>query len=201
VNRDAERLDWRRVAPLRAVGRARELARDAVVAAIASELVSSAARIALLERLGAVVGPGSYLRAGLRVSRPRALVLGTEVFCNAECLLEATGGIELGDRVSLGRRCSLVTTEHVIGPAHRRAGEPRPAPIRVGDGSWLGAGVLVLPGVTIGSGVVVGAGSVVASDLEADTLYLGVPARPVRQLERTEPLAPGLAPPPPPGAE
>lgn len=59
----------------------------------------------------------------------------------------------------------------------------------------------MLPGVTIGSGVVVGAGSVVTSDLDDDTLYLGVPTRPVRLFERTEPPVPGLAAVPSLGAE
>lgn len=34
-------------------------------------------------------------------------------------------------------------------------------PIHIGNGCWLGGGVIVLPGVTIGDGSVIGAGSVV----------------------------------------
>ena len=55
-------------------------------------------------------------------------------------------------------------------------------PIRVEAGSWLGAGVLVLPGVTIGHGSVIAAGAVVTKSTCADGLYAGVPARRVRDL-------------------
>ena len=54
-------------------------------------------------------------------------------------------------------------------PRHRRPRRPISAqvmperPVRIGAGSWLGDGTVVLPGATIGRHVVVGAGSVVAA--------------------------------------
>lgn len=54
-------------------------------------------------------------------------------------------------------------------------------PISIGDGSWLGHGVLVMPGVTIGRHVTVGGGSVVIDDLPDYSVAVGVPARIVRQ--------------------
>ena len=38
---------------------------------------------------------------------------------------------------------------------------------------------MILKGVTIGENAVIGAGSVVTSDVPADTIAAGVPARPV----------------------
>lgn len=49
--------------------------------------------------------------------------------------------------------------------------------ITVGDGAWLGFGVIVLDGVHIGAGAVVGAGSVVTRDVPPDTIAAGSPAR------------------------
>ncbi len=46
--------------------------------------------------------------------------------------------------------------------------------------SLLGTNVVVFPGVTIGEGAVVGAGSVVTRDLEPWGVYLGAPARRVK---------------------
>jgi acetyltransferase-like isoleucine patch superfamily enzyme len=54
-------------------------------------------------------------------------------------------------------------------------------PVRVGAGSWLGHGVVVLPGVTIGRHVVVGAGSVVTRDLPDNCVAVGAPARVIRR--------------------
>ena len=54
-------------------------------------------------------------------------------------------------------------------------------PVRIGSGSWLGHGVIVLPGVTIGEHVTVAAGSVVTRDLPDRSVAAGSPARVVRR--------------------
>jgi len=59
-------------------------------------------------------------------------------------------------------------------------------PVRIGAGSWLGTGVVVLPGSTIGKHVVVGAGAVVAGDLPDNSVAVGNPARVVRRYENGE---------------
>jgi acetyltransferase-like isoleucine patch superfamily enzyme len=48
----------------------------------------------------------------------------------------------------------------------------------VGDGAWVGAGVLVGPGVEIGDETVVSAGSVILKTLEGGMVYSGNPAIP-----------------------
>jgi len=52
--------------------------------------------------------------------------------------------------------------------------------IIVGDGAWLGYGVIVLDGARIGKGAVVGAGSVVKDDIPDGCIAAGVPARVVK---------------------
>ena len=53
-------------------------------------------------------------------------------------------------------------------------------PVRIGAGSWLGHGSIVLPGVTIGRHVAVGAQSVVTKDLPDFCVAVGNPARVIR---------------------
>ena len=55
-------------------------------------------------------------------------------------------------------------------------------PVTIGDGAWLGGGVIVCPGVTIGENTVVGAGSVVTRDLPANVVAVGNPCRVMRHL-------------------
>ncbi len=59
---------------------------------------------------------------------------------------------------------------------------------RVGDGALIGIGAVVLDGAEVGEGALVGAGSVVTPEtvIPARTLALGIPARPVRELEDEE---------------
>jgi acetyltransferase-like isoleucine patch superfamily enzyme len=59
---------------------------------------------------------------------------------------------------------------------------PRPRAIRLGSNSWVGFGACVLPGVTIGEGSIVAARSVVCSDVPANVVVAGNPARIVRRL-------------------
>lgn len=54
-------------------------------------------------------------------------------------------------------------------------------PVSIGDGSWLGAGVVVLPGSTIGKHVAVGANSVVTGHLPDYCVAVGAPARVIKQ--------------------
>ena len=56
--------------------------------------------------------------------------------------------------------------------------------MRIGDGVWLSSRVIVLPGVVVGDGAVVAAGAVVTSDVAPNTLVAGIPARPLRALDR-----------------
>jgi acetyltransferase-like isoleucine patch superfamily enzyme len=54
--------------------------------------------------------------------------------------------------------------------------------VRIGDGSWLGHGTVVLPGATIGRHVVIGANSVVRGDIPDFTVAAGNPARVLRRM-------------------
>ena len=55
------------------------------------------------------------------------------------------------------------------------------SPVRIGSGSWLGTGVVILPGTTLGKNVVVGAGAVVRGRFPDHCVIAGVPAQIVRR--------------------
>ena len=65
-------------------------------------------------------------------------------------------------------------------------------PPEVGEGSWIGARVTLLPGVKIGRYCVIGAGAVVTKDIPDYAVAAGVPARVIRYW-RTEDAESGRA--------
>jgi acetyltransferase-like isoleucine patch superfamily enzyme len=93
------------------------------------------------------------------------------------------GRIEIGDDVSIAPNVYITDHNHsyedISVPI---AGQwPRQDPVRIGAGSWLGTGVVVLPGSDIGCHVAVAAGSVVRGTVPDRCVVAGAPARIVRQ--------------------
>ena len=57
------------------------------------------------------------------------------------------------------------------------------APVRIGAGSWLGHGSVVLPGSDIGRNVVIAAGAVVSGTVPDHSVVGGIPARVLRHYD------------------
>ena len=91
--------------------------------------------------------------------------------------------IEIGDDVQTGPYVYITDQNHSYEDPEVPIGRQWPveSAVRVGSGSWLGAGVIVLPGSRIGRNVVVGAGSVVTGELPDYSVAVGTPARVVKR--------------------
>jgi sugar O-acyltransferase (sialic acid O-acetyltransferase NeuD family) len=57
--------------------------------------------------------------------------------------------------------------------------------VTVGEGTWVGAGTVVIPGVKIGKWSIIGAGSVVIKDIPDQVLAVGNPCKVIKQLSIT----------------
>lgn len=137
----------------------------------------------LLILCGAKVGRVRMKSNAVLVGKPSDLRIG-DSFINVGVGLFAKGGIIIGDGVAIAPRVTILTGTHDLGGHKRRATNPASfRPVTIGDGCWIGAGVIIQPGVTVGAGCVIAAGSVVTSDCSPDGLYAGVPAERKRNLE------------------
>jgi acetyltransferase-like isoleucine patch superfamily enzyme len=58
---------------------------------------------------------------------------------------------------------------------------PEEDPVTIGNGCWLGVGVIVLPGAHIGNNVAIAGGSIVRGVLPDRCVAAGAPAKVVRQ--------------------
>ena len=160
--------------------------RRAAWLAAASAIVPNAKRAPLLRRLGLRGMDEPFLCAGISLAgQGQNLTSGPGCFVNGEVYIEG-GPVRLGTNVYIGPRAMILTSTHEMGAHDRRAGEPMHRAVEIGDGTWSGAGAIVLPGVSIGAGCVIGAGAVVTRDCAPDGVYVGVPAHRVRDLPDDE---------------
>ena len=149
-----------------------------------------------------LMNPGSiHVGAGTLSGRQVTLSVG---YCPVDPSAPSRG-LLIGDRCVIGTRSSLVSHESVVVgddvwfgqgvfvcdashgyqhpdlPVGRQLGEHRP--VRIGPGSWIGHGAVLLPGATLGRNVVVAAGSVVRGEVDDHAVVAGVPAKVVRRHE------------------
>jgi len=110
------------------------------------------------------------------------ITLGDEVVLSRGVHLVSFASIQIGQGTLIGEYTSVRDANHRLVKDHltRYAGHDS-APIVIGNNVWIGRGVTILAGVTIGDNAVIGANAVVNKDIPANTLAVGVPARPIKQ--------------------
>jgi len=91
--------------------------------------------------------------------------------------------IEIGDDVFTGPYVYITDQNHKYEDISLPIGRQWPvnSAVKIGAGSWLGTGAVILPGADIGRNVVVAAGSVVRGAVPDNCVVAGVPAKVVRQ--------------------
>jgi maltose O-acetyltransferase len=104
--------------------------------------------------------------------------IGDRVFVNSGVVIMSVVEVTIGNDVAIANEAYLMDTD-----SHGVEGRPvKNEPVRIGDGTWIGARAIILPGVTIGRRCLVAAGAVVSRDVPDDTLVAGNPAQVVREL-------------------
>lgn len=122
-----------------------------------------------------------------RSHAPR-LVIRDGVTFGADAFIACTHDIEIGANVLASDRVFIGDSTHGyedIGRPISRQPMVGEAPVRIGSGSFLGIGCVILPGVTLGKGCYVGANSVVNRSFGDHTVIAGIPARAIRRYDST----------------
>lgn len=92
-------------------------------------------------------------------------------------LLDCVDQITIGDFVSFGHDCQVLTgyhDMHLIGEERQQF--IRHLPVTIDNGVWIASRVTICPGVHIGENAVIGAGSLVNRDIPPGEFWAGVPA-------------------------
>lgn len=157
-----------------------------------------------LARTFASCGPGLETIRPTTVKHPRSVAVGAAVVIREHawinCEASDSPTLTIGDRCYIGRfahinaaRSVVIEDEVLIAdrvhisdyqhafddPARSVLGQgiTEPRPVRIGWGSWIGAGAVIMPGINIGRGAIVGANAVVTADVGDHEIVAGVPAR------------------------
>lgn len=133
-----------------------------------------------------VIGQGTALRsvhiplelvtapgARLTIGRDCSINYGVSIGCNLQ--------IDVGDRVRIGPFVMIVDSQ--FHDLYDRKRAPPPEPVFVESDVWIGTRSSVLHGVRIGRGAVIGAHSLVNKDVPAFTIWGGVPAKKLGELD------------------
>ena len=135
-----------------------------------------------------MIGPHVALSAGMApgqecLSQPVVRI-------GDRCLIGRGSGIvghfsiDIGDDVWTGHHVYITDQNHgydnVDIPISQQSMPEKP--VRIGSGSWLGHGTVVLPGADIGEHVVIGANSVVTGSIPSFSVAVGAPARVVKSM-------------------
>lgn len=134
-----------------------------------------------LKLLGGRLEGKSWINMGQYFFHPSGLHVGARSHINRGCILDARGGLTIGDDVSISYRVTLMTGSHDANDPHFGG---KFYPVRIGNKVWIGTGATVLQGVTIGEGAVIAAGAVVTRDVGEYEIVGGVPARKIGERPR-----------------
>ena len=139
-------------------------------------------RIGLLRMFGARIGQKCHFHRTARIWAPWHLVC-----ADRACVAE---GVELYNPETLTMESHVTVSQgaYVCGATHlynEAAFRLVSFPMRFGSYAWICARATVSPGVNVGTGAVLGLGSLATKDLDAFGVYAGVPARKVKERERT----------------
>ena len=137
-------------------------------------------RTKLSEIIGTALDGSTTIFAPFYTNFGRFINLGKHVFINHACSFLDMDGITLEDHVLIGPKVNLITENHPLDPADRRAMLCKP--ILIKRNAWIGAAATILPGVTIGENAVVAAGAVVSRNVPDNTVVGGVPAKEIRTI-------------------
>lgn len=112
--------------------------------------------------------------------------IGKDSLVGEYTVIRGQGGVEIGDRVYTSPFTQIIAVNHVFDdPEQPFIDQGITAEgIQIEDDVWIGSGAIITDGIRVGKGAVVAAGSVVTQDVPAHSVVAGVPAKPIRDIEK-----------------
>lgn len=149
----------------------------------------NATRIELLENAELILEKNTIILTGgyISGSNNSKITIGKNSYISQEVRFNSRHSIQIGKNVLIGYQVMMMDYDaHTIfyhddlNNQQLNSQSNQGKAIVIGDNVWIGARVTILKGVNIGAGSIIGANSCVASNIPANTIAVGNPAKIVR---------------------
>lgn len=107
------------------------------------------------------------------VQNKDGLKLGFATDIGAFSYINAKYGVEIEDEVQIGSHCSIYSVSTI---------DKKQGKVILKKNCKIGSHSTILPGVTIGENSIIGANSLVISDIPANVVAFGTPAKVIREI-------------------
>ncbi len=118
---------------------------------------------------------------------PERISIGDHVYIGPSCSISAIGGVVIKSGTIIGPRLTVYSANHnyVVANAVPYDDVVLPGKVVIGENTWIGGNVVIVPGVNIGEGCIIGAGSVVVKDSPPCSVLGGNPAKIIATRDET----------------
>ena len=132
------------------------------------------------------LGRWSWLGHGCKVRvHEGELRIGAKTVFGQECTISAFRHVSVGRECIIADRVMMIDFDHGVVEVERpiRAQGIYKRAVDVGHNVWIGYGVCILRGAQVGDNAVIGTSSVVTTDVPANAVVGGIPAKVIRMRE------------------
>lgn len=118
------------------------------------------------------------------VSTGKGITIGNNCYFNSNVRIFSIDSITIGDNCLFGPNIVIIDHDH----NHEKAEQPfckqgyTSEEIKIGNNVWIGANCVIGKGIKIVDNVVVGAGSIISKSLLQEGVYVGAPAKKIKEL-------------------
>ena len=126
------------------------------------------------------IGDGTKIRC-----HEGEVIIGDKTVLGQECTISAYKHVRIGEQCVVADRAMFIDFDHGMVEIERTIREQGiyKRDVDVGSNVWIGYGACVLRGVQVGDNAVIGTNAVVTSDVPANAVVGGIPAKVIRMRE------------------
>ena len=141
-------------------------------------------RYVLFSSKAGSAGKNIYFGSSVVMKNTPRCKFGSNVSVHDFCYIDAIGGLNIGNNVSIAHACSIITFNHSWSDRNApiKYNQVNLADVFIDDDVWVGCGVRIMPGVKIGKRSIIAAGAVVTSDVPSGVIVAGVPAKIIKKI-------------------